>query len=351
MIGQYLSLPVGHADWQEKLKWIFEEDPFTEAWGKGFMPAIEWKGQRPTREIVEELERQGVFWGIHARNDLADVVYTADWNGYCSETELIAKLRPSYVVVHGGLDYLIQNVPYDDPLERYKSPIGAEDYLRACYCQTAMMATMVELMAEFGGDGEVLLENTSITEFVGCQKLPTYCHPRAGNWLDTIKLAKGAGAKPLYDVGHLQYSHNFYARLEDYADLPPAQEFVPAAGPEHIAWDQLGIGIRKGEFPIVRDLLDLPEAIEAIGADYYHLDGGYREEIDGKIATHAPIEYKDERIRDIVAQILRRDDCLICLEVDGSRPDGSGPFPDRQPTEKLQVESWRNLCRIATELT
>lgn len=352
--GRYLSLPVGLADYEVKVSEWMHWDEFLAAEAAGFKPAVEWKGRPPTSEIVEYLSGYGVYWGIHAPNNIADQAWDS-WDGFLTQMEAIAKLRPAYVVIHGGLNCLIGDVPLDDPVERYKSPISADQYLCACNFQNRLLheAVMQMNLPDFTGDGDVLLENTSITEFVGCEQLPTYCHPRAGNWTEIATLTRITTAvhcKPLCDVGHLTYGHNFFRRFEDYADLPPANEFVPASKAEVIIWNQLGLGIRQGEFPVVRDQLDLSEAIEAIDASHYHIEAGRRDSLGGEITTHAPIERDDQRMRGIIAQILRRENCLMCLEVDGSRPDGSGPFPNRAPTEELQAESWRNLCRIATEL-
>lgn len=327
MIGKHLSLPASHADWEEKLKW-FDCGCFLGAHVAGFKPAIEWKGRPPTQEIVDEINGRNIYWGIHAPNNFADTAYN-DWGDYVDRMEDIARLQPPCIVVHGGLDTLIDvnAIPLDDPIERYRSPISASEYLLACQFQHKLLLDMASRAME----SRILVENTGIKE-----------------------IASNAGVGCLCDVGHLSYSHNFFQRLEDYSDLPKAEGFMPASEAEAIIWHQLGLGIRRGEFPVTCYATTLLELIQAIGAEHYHLEGGYREEQDGHIVTHAPIgissNFPDGRMRSIIKQLLQRENVLMCLKVDGSRPDGSGPFPDRQPTEVLQAQSWRNLCKITTEL-
>ena len=349
--GRYLSLPVGHADWEEKSTW-FRSTSFRAARAAGFLPAIEWKGRPPTPEIAAEIAAEGVYWGIHAPNDFADQfrkgVFNKEVADFRSYMETVAPLRPGYVVVHGGLDSLIPmgEVPLDDHIERYKSPISGLEYELAKMVQFAFHAAMRRLMVD---ESVLLLENTSITEFVDGVRLPTYTHPRVGNWIDVGAIARASGAEPLCDIGHLQYSHNFFYREQDYAGLPFA-DGPDLCNPLHRAFLLEGLCVRKGEFPVYHHgARSLSGAIEKIDADFYHLEGGVREEENGKIMTHAPIEYGDRRIRGILRQILSRKRILICLEVDGSRPDGGGPFPDREPTEVLQRSSWMNLCRMAVE--
>ncbi|MCX6810127.1 MAG: hypothetical protein NTY30_00050 [Candidatus Berkelbacteria bacterium] len=351
LTGQHLALPAGHADWREKLEW-FNWDEFARAKVAGFKPAIEWKGKPPSSKIVEEINFRDIYWGIHARNNLTDIAYN-DWDSYVEMMKEIAGLEPAYIVVHGGLDTLIDvsAIPLDDPIERYRSPIGAEEYLLACQFQHKLLRDM----ASRAPKSQIRVENTGVTEFIGGNKLPTYTHPRVGNWLEVAKLARIAKVGVLIDWEHAAISDNFFGRLEDYSQLPRANEFKPASNAERFLWQQLGLGIRKGEFPAARYYATMAEVVVRMKGSHNHLSAGYREEDHGVIATHPPIEigptFASQRIRSIINQLLQQENCLMCLEVDGSRADGSGPFPDRQPTEVLQAESWRNLCTIATELT
>ena len=351
LVGRHLSLPAGGRDWETKLEW-FGRTEFLAAQRVGFIPAFEWKGPPPTSEVALELIRRNIHWGIHAPNNFVDQM-SADWKKGEEWVTQIAQLRPGYVVVHGGLDRLIplHEIPLKNRVDRYRSPITASSLMDAFGNTQQTIRRMVELMMEHG-DGVVLLENTSVTEFVDGTTLPTYCHPRIGNWVEVGKIARDVGAKPLCDIGHLTYCHNYLAREHGYAQIPDpgAFDFRDDDDAQN-AWDYLDWGIHQGRFPIVRNMMDVHRAIEAIGADYYHVEAGIREENeDGTIGTHAPVEYGDERMRQIIGQILGHENLLMCLEVDGSRTDGGGSFPARRPTEELQRESFIDLCRICTDL-
>lgn len=185
---------------------------------------------------------------------------------------------------------ITQDPPADAGLERYNSPIDAQEMLEHIKWHVSFLRKLNEAMG-----GILSIENVPLTNFRQAgHRLPTYLTLRAGSWYDLIWLSRQAGVKITFDIEHFLAAGNLLARGGDLSALPRGETVF---GQEDVA-AITGYYLIQGKPPTIARWMHSWQFVQDARPALYHLGGSRRDTviIGGKpmIDTHKPIDPQDD---------------------------------------------------------
>ncbi|MDO8676506.1 MAG: hypothetical protein Q7K16_02550, partial [Candidatus Azambacteria bacterium] len=185
--------------------------------------------------------------------------------------------------------------PEEMGLERYNSPIGAEEMFEHIKRQVEPLKQLNELM-----QGILHIENVDITNFRdGGYRVPTFLALQTGCWLDLKWLKDETGVKTTVDTEHYFCARNLLKTEEDLK-LHFGWIVEPTKSQEKLE-EITGYWLKEGKWPMLARELTWQRYIKTINPELFHLGGAYRA-VDDKerIMTHLPIDIKEFRQKDVL---------------------------------------------------
>src|SRR4030042_2547358 len=185
--------------------------------------------------------------------------------------------------------------PEDMGLERYNSPIGAEQMLEHIKRQVEPLKQLNEMM-----QGILHIENVDITNFRGGgYRVPTYLALQTGCWLDLLWLRDQTGVKTTIDTEHLFCANNVLRREEDFLKLSHSSGVVPEV--MHDLAEITGYWLQKDQVPAIAKDISWDRYIVLAKPNLFHFGGAYRAADDEeRIMTHLPIDIRDTRQKKVL---------------------------------------------------
>ena len=292
-----LMLPMGEGDWKEGSRLLFMKSCLPILESLGWTIGAEIKGSSFddwTRECILALKKFGGRITAHPPN-------TTAWDlgklGHPIPDKLmtIAQQAPEFkklgleaITIHCA-PALSVDPPEDAGLERYNSPISAEEMLEHIKRQ---IQPLVDVNAITGGILQI--ENVDIINFRGGgHYVPTYLQVQTGSWMDLLYLKKESGVQATFDSEHHFCAGNLLYRRGRFMPIPTwgpddyvnAREFRAAHRLAKIA----GYYLMEGKPPITAQSVGWREFISDLRPTLFHLGGAIRtEDDDGRIETHLP---------------------------------------------------------------
>lgn len=183
--------------------------------------------------------------------------------------------------------------PEDAGLERYNSPISAEEMLAHIKAQVEPLQQL-----KMWSGGILCIENVDITNFRGGgYNTPTYLQLQTGCWQDLFWLKEQTGASITFDTEHFFCARDFLSR--DKSNLDPSAYYAKNKGVDFEALHALaniaGYWLVKGKPPLSLGTLSLNRMPNP---RLFHLGGGIQAvDFRHRIDTHLPnFNYPDANV-------------------------------------------------------
>lgn len=283
-----LALPMGGQDWKNGHRWDFLQKHLPILNQLGWTIGVELKGKLYDDklddwlpECMKAMTESGgrLTWHlpIGATKKLHEGI-----SPELADMAKFARLLKDYgleaVTIH-CTPAMSVDPPEDAGMERYNSPISAEEMLKHVKAQVEPLKELNKLT------GNILhIENVDPANFRnGGYRVPTYLQLQTGSRLELPWLKREADINTTFDSEHFFCAGNLLERREEFRDLP-TDEIVP----DNFSMIS-GYGIVKGRPPVAANNVDWFEFINAIQPKLFHLGGAIRA-IDGwgRIETHLP---------------------------------------------------------------
>lgn len=296
MAKPMLALPMGKDDWENGRRWRFLQicQPVLER--LGWCIGIEAKGGSLdgwARECFLAIKKMGGRITLHPPAGIAKGMGDPA-NPIPEKLLALAKQVSEFiplgleaVTIHCAPAVLID--PSEDAgLERYNSPIGADEMLTHIQAQVEPLKQLNELMG-----GILHIENVDIIDFRGGgYRVPTYLALQTGCWKDLVWLKEQAGIQGTFDSEHFFCASNLLvvSQRENQADFRPLTVLISSRlkGEEEFS-ELAGYRLAKGWPPKAIQEANLEDYVEDLEPSLFHL-GGATDAVDenGRIATHQP---------------------------------------------------------------
>jgi len=332
----YLLIPSGAKQLIERALWF--KNPIARRLlnkkdvGFGF----ELKGEPETITAAPNL-----YWGYHLPISLSEEYYYHPEKrqkllGRCSH---IAKLKPSYVNVHGPECWW--RPKKNQYVNRYRFRSAPAEPLRILAETVAYIKALQKIFPQ------LTLENTTLVDYYRDENAYlalTSFQTSVGTLEDLFYLRRQTGVEILLDLEHLMINLNFLNRQKNYAGLK-VEPFEPTEDEKKLS-KILGYKVKKGFISYAEPKIELVEFVNKIKAKKYHLTGSCQDVVMGKRdLSHGPIKLADKKFRQNLRLILAQKPESILLET-ASRGDNPC-FSHLHPNE-TEI-SFYNLCQILLE--
>lgn len=299
-----LMLPMGKDDWEKGARWNFLKScaPILER--LGWTIGVELKGA-----LYDEAPNN---WLTNCMTVINQLGGRLTWHlpvkatkklheGIASELEKMGKLALQLqqygleaVTIHCAPVISI-DPPEDAGLERYNSPIPAEEMLAHIKAQVEPLKQLNELVG-----GILNIENVDIIQFRDKgHRIPTYLALQTGCHFDLLWLKNQAGVNTTFDSEHFFSTGNLLHRQgveHNMAHLPELDPSMYYANNKKVNFDALHeladlawYWLVKGYPPLGLGELGWGKFIKETEPRLFHLGGGTRAMDDlGRIETHLP---------------------------------------------------------------
>lgn len=342
-----IFIPSGIQEIELKSEWLLSDSVAVKTLKKfGVEFGFEIKG---STQGLENAEMKFPF-GIHLPADT-----TTAWQDCENRKPILDRLRmlakikqkPLYANLHGTAASWAINTKTDGN-ERFVSGGGALNYLLS-------FNELFGIITRLQDSGiRIALENTPFVDYIEIDKVTqpiTFLNFKVGTLSSDLLLMKEkTGCEIIFDLEHMAFFLNFAGRKFHYAGLPKK---IPEnlSKEEKLLLEQIGIFLRTGFVPVLKDKTTLELEIRKTGAKIYHLcgtsDGKWLEYQNSLVLGHQPIKIDDETFRQYLRVVLEQKPEILVLEAAGSDDNPCWNF--RQPRAVVQRESLENFCQILAE--
>lgn len=290
-----LMLPMGRGDYEKGLRLAFMQSllPILKLFGFTFGIEIkvgndlaEW-AKYCVQDIVGLGGRVTMHWPNGIGKDLVHKELTDALKNLADISSSLISHGLEAVTIHCAAAVSEDPKP-DAGLERYNSPIGAEEMMAHIMSQVESLRKLNVML-----NGIVHIENLDPTQFAGGGKmLPTFLELKTGTWKDLGSIARLTGVNTTVDAEHFFGAMKFFSRDGlMYKDLKKYDVTSNCQGFE--ADDELagfaGYHIVKGYPPYYASKLSFASFVDWVKPRLFHLGGSVRAvDSEGRIDTHKP---------------------------------------------------------------
>ena len=309
---QALMLPLGEADFRKGVRVDFLRAVAPMLKEIGCQVGVELKGNEINpdgwiKDLMTELPEARICWhpgaGIAKTLGKPDEPIPPVLEKACAQAATLKqRYGLSVFTIHLPPAQAIEP-PADAGLERYNSPIEAEEMLGHINRQIDPLCRLVEL-----SDQTLAVETVDTCNFVDAgHKLPTYLALQTGagqelKYLqEEVEKRSGCHLMITVDPEHVICSQNVFRRRRDMRHLPKWEPYSPTPAQRELA-KITGYWLKKGYPPYSADLKfdsieeDILQRLEYFKPELLHLGAAIEAETDRhEIGTHLPYNLWDNQ--------------------------------------------------------